>query len=88
MVSDVYQVEKRRGGHNNPSHLVRNNMSIVKRHYWTDKEGRDHVIEYMDDYYLINCITLIENLSKNKEGYRVPPVYYSLIDEYNRRVDR
>ena len=25
MVGDVYQVEKRRGGHNNPSHLVRNN---------------------------------------------------------------
>ena len=62
-------------------------MAIPKRHYWTDKDGKDHVIEYMDDYYLINCITLIENLAKNKEGYRIPPVYYSLIDEYNQRVN-
>ena len=40
----------------------------------------------MDASYLINCIKYIEDLMEKQDGFLVPPVYYSLIGEYKKRI--
>ena len=54
--------------------------------YWTDKNGTDWDIEQMDDSYLINCIKYIEDRMEKQDGFLVPPVYYSLMGEYKKRI--
>jgi len=55
--------------------------------YWTDNEGLEHLIEYMSDRYLLNCIKFVENNIERQPNYRPMPSYYNLIKEYNRRIN-
>ena len=55
---------------------------------WTDKDGLDWRIEYMEDDYIINCIRYIKKRIDNEDGFLVPPVYYDLIYEYNERIEK
>ena len=55
--------------------------------YWTDGEGLEHLIEYMSDRYLLNCIRFVENKIKQNPNYRPTPSYYNLVKEYDRRIN-
>ena len=50
-------------------------------------EGIEHLIEYMSDRYLLNCIRFVENKIEQNPNYRPTPAYYSLIKEYNWRIN-
>ena len=55
---------------------------------WTDKDGIDWRIEYMEDDYIINCIRYIVENMKNRDDYIIPPVYYDLVREYRERIEK
>ena len=55
--------------------------------YWYDKDGTEWLIEYMDDYYLLNCIRLIKRKIREDDDYLPPPVFYELLAEYNERCE-
>mgnify|MGYP001434998137 CR=1 FL=1 len=39
--------------------------------YWTDGEGVEHLIEYMSDRYLLNCIRFVENKIEQNPNYKI-----------------
>jgi hypothetical protein len=41
----------------------------------------------MSDRYLLNCIRFVENKIEQNPNYRPTPAYYSLIKEYNWRIN-
>ena len=54
--------------------------------YWTDKYGTEWDIEQMDDAHLINCIRYIKYCIEKQNDFLTPPVYYSLVSEYEKRI--
>ena len=54
---------------------------------WIDKDERIHRIEYMTDRYLINCIQYNKKCIKSNPDYIIPPIYYNLLYEHNKRIE-
>ena len=55
--------------------------------YWIDSEDKEHLIENMSDRYLLNCIRFVQNQMKENPNFIPMPSYYSLIKEYNWRIN-